>query len=59
VQRHALALLFAVLALALAAVAVAALAGGGGSAARWLVGLAATALGLWLASVSASLIRRR
>ena len=57
-QRHALAILFAVLALALAAVAAAALATGSG-AARWLVGGAALALAGWLASLSFSLLRRR
>jgi hypothetical protein len=59
VQRHALAVLFAVLALALWAVAAAALAGGGGGAARWVVGLAALVLGVWLASLVATLVRRR
>ncbi len=59
VQRHALAVLFAVLAAALGAVAVAAFAGGGGGAARWLVGAAAVALALWLGSLAAGLIRHR
>jgi hypothetical protein len=58
VQRQALAVLFTVLALALAAVAVAAFAGGGERAARWVVGLAATALCLWLAVLATSLFRR-
>ena len=58
-QRHALAVLFAVLALALAAVAVAALAGGGGGAGRWVVGLAAVALALWHGSLAGGLLRHR
>ena len=58
-QRQALAVLFAVLAAALAVVAAAALAGGGGGAGRWVVGLAALALALWLGSLAATMIRRR
>jgi hypothetical protein len=58
VQRHALAVLFGVLALALGAVAVTALEGGGGGAARWVVGLAALVLGLWLGSLAVTLTRR-
>jgi hypothetical protein len=58
VQRHALGLLFAVLAAALTAVAVYAFAGGA-SARRLVVGLAAAAVAVWLATLSASAFRRR
>ena len=58
-QRPALAVLFTVLALGLGAVAVASFAAGDGGAAPWIVGLAAAALALWLASLALSLIRRR
>jgi hypothetical protein len=58
VQRHALGMLFAVLAAALTAVAADAFAGGG-SARRLLVGFAAVAVALWLATLSASAFRRR
>jgi hypothetical protein len=58
VQRHALGVLFAVLAAALAAVAGYALAGGG-DARRLLVGLAAAAVAVWLATLSASAFRRK
>jgi len=58
VQRHALGLLFAVLAAALAAVAAYALAGGG-DARRIVVGVAALAVAAWLATLSASAFRRR
>ena len=57
-QRHALGVLFAVLAVALAAVAGYALAGGG-DARRLLVGLAAAAVAVWLATLSASAFRRK
>jgi hypothetical protein len=57
-QRHALGILFATLATAIAAVAVYAFAGGT-SARRLVVGLAAAAIALWLASLSASAFRRR
>ena len=56
-QRHALGMLFAVLAAALAAVAAYALAGGD-DARRLLVGLAAAAVAVWLATLSASAFRR-
>jgi len=58
VQRHALGMLFAVLAAALAAVAAYAFAGGE-SARRLLVGAAAVAVAAWLASLSVSAFRRR
>ncbi|MFL5960963.1 MAG: hypothetical protein ACJ75G_11950 [Gaiellaceae bacterium] len=57
-QRHALGLLFAVLAGALVAVSVYALAGGAG-ARRLLVGVAAATVAAWLATLSASAFRRR
>jgi len=59
VQRHALGLLFTVLAAALAAVGAAALAGAGSGAGRWLIGIAALALAAWLASLALGLWRRR
>jgi hypothetical protein len=58
VQRHALGLLFAVLAAALAAVSAYAFAGGE-DARRLLIGAAAAAVALWLATLSASAFRRR
>jgi hypothetical protein len=58
VQRHALGLLFAVLAAALAAVAIYAFAGGD-DARHLVVGVAAAAVAGWLATVSASAFRRR
>jgi hypothetical protein len=58
VQRRALGILFAVLAAALAAVAAYAFAGGG-NAGRLVVGIAALAVAAWLATVSASALRRR
>jgi hypothetical protein len=58
VQRHALGLLFAVLAAALAAIAAYAFAGGE-EAGRLVVGAAALAVAAWLATLSASAFRRR
>jgi hypothetical protein len=58
VQRHALGVLFAVLAAALTAIAAYALAGGG-SGGRLVIGLAALALAAWLATLSASTFRRK
>jgi hypothetical protein len=58
VQRHALGLLFAVLAAALTAVAVYAFVGGA-SAGRLVIGVAALAVAAWLASISASAFRRK
>jgi hypothetical protein len=58
VQRHALGVLFAVLAVALAAVAGYAFAGGG-DARRLVIGLAAVAVSAWLATLSASAFRHR
>jgi hypothetical protein len=58
VQRHALGILFAVLAAALAAVAAYAFAGGE-DARRVVVGVAAAAVAVWLATLSASAFRRR
>jgi hypothetical protein len=57
VQRHALTVLFAVLAAALAAVSAYAFAGGA-NARRLLVGVAAAAVAGWLATLSASAFRR-
>ncbi|HJU37148.1 MAG TPA: hypothetical protein VJ716_07015 [Gaiellaceae bacterium] len=57
-QRHALGMLFAVLAAALTAVAAYAFAGGG-NARRLVVGAAALAVAGWLATLSASAFRRR
>jgi len=58
VQRHALGLLFAVLAAALAAIAAYAFAGGD-EPRRLVVGAAALAVAAWLATLSASAFRRR
>jgi hypothetical protein len=58
VQRHALGILFAVLAAALAAIAAYAFAGGD-SARHLIIGVAALAIAAWLASVSASAFRRK
>jgi hypothetical protein len=58
VQRHALGMLFAVLAAALSAVAIYAFVGGD-SGRRILVGIAAAAVAVWLATLSASALRRR
>jgi len=58
VQRHALAVLFAVLAVALAAVSAEAFAGADSSR-RLVIGAAAAAVAAWLATLSASAIRRR
>ena len=57
-QRHALGLLFAVLAAALAAVAAYAFVGGDNPG-RLVIGAAATAVAAWLATLSASAFRRR
>jgi hypothetical protein len=58
VQRHALGILFAVLAAALAAVAGYAFAGAG-DAGRLVIGVAAAAVAAWLATLSASAFRSR
>jgi hypothetical protein len=58
VQRRALGVLFAVLAAALAAVAGYAFAGGE-NAGRIVIGIAAAAVAVWLATLSASAFRRR
>jgi hypothetical protein len=58
VQRHALGILFAVLAAALAAIAVYAFAGGDNPG-RLVIGAAALAVAAWLATLSASAFRRR
>jgi hypothetical protein len=58
VQRHALGLLFAVLAAALASIAAYAFAGGD-EPRRLVVGAAALAVAAWLATLSASAFRRR
>jgi hypothetical protein len=57
VQRHALTILFAMLAAALATVSAYALSGGA-SARRLVVGIAALAVAAWLAALSASAFRR-
>jgi hypothetical protein len=57
VRTHALTILFAVLATALAAVSAYALAGGA-NARRLVVGFAAAAVAIWLATLSASAFRR-
>ncbi|MFL5942965.1 MAG: hypothetical protein ACJ75L_06860 [Gaiellaceae bacterium] len=57
-QRRALGILFAVLGAALAAVAGYAFAGGE-DARRVVVGVAAAAVAVWLATLSASAFRRR
>ena len=56
-QRHALGVLFAVLAAALSAVAVYAFAGAENTR-RLVIGLAAVAVAVWLATLSASAFRR-
>jgi hypothetical protein len=58
VQRHALGMLFAVLAGALAAVSAYAFVGGH-SAGRLLIGIAAAVVAAWLATLSLSAFRRR
>jgi hypothetical protein len=58
VQRHALGMLFAVLAAALTAVAAYAFAGGE-NAGRLLIGAAALAVAAWLATLSTGAFRRR
>jgi hypothetical protein len=57
-QRHALGMLFAVLAGALSAVAIYAFAGGDNGR-RILVGAAAAAVAVWLGTLSVSAFRRR
>jgi hypothetical protein len=57
-QRHALGMLFVVLAAALSAVAVYAFVGGDGGR-RIVVGVAAATVAAWLATLSASAFRRR
>jgi hypothetical protein len=58
VQRHALGMLFALLAAALGAVAAYAFVGAD-STRRLVVGLAAVAVAAWLATLSLSAFRRR
>ncbi|MBA3347936.1 MAG: hypothetical protein H0T13_05190 [Actinobacteria bacterium] len=53
-QRHALGLLFVVLALSFAGIALAAARAG-----EWVVAFAAAALGAWLATMAARGLRRR
>jgi hypothetical protein len=55
-QRRALGALFAFLALGFAGIAAAAIASGSGARA-WIVGLAAAALGVWLASLAFRALR--
>jgi hypothetical protein len=56
VQRHALAILFAVLAVALAAVSAYSFAGGD-SGRQLIIGVAALAVAAWLATLSGSAFR--
>jgi hypothetical protein len=56
-QRRALGALFAFLALGFAGIAAAAIASGSGARA-WVVGLAAAAIGVWLASLAVRALRR-
>jgi hypothetical protein len=58
VQRHALGMLFAVLAAALSALAGYSFAGAADGR-RLIVGLAAVPVAVWLATLSASAFRRR
>jgi hypothetical protein len=58
VQRHALGILFAVLAAALTAIAAYAFAGGD-SGRNLVIGFAALAIAAWLATLSASAFRRK
>jgi hypothetical protein len=58
VQRHALGILFAVLAAALTAIAAYAFAGGDRGR-NLIIGLAALAIAAWLATLSASAFRRK
>ena len=57
-QRHALGMLFAVLAGALAAISAYAFVGGN-SAGRLLIGVASATVATWLATLSLSAFRRR
>jgi hypothetical protein len=57
VQRRALGALFLVIAAALTFTAIAAFVGSGGGAGRLIVGFAALALALWLASMALSAFR--
>jgi hypothetical protein len=59
VQRRALGLLFAGLAAVLAGTAAAAIVGAGGDATRWLVAVAALAVGVWLGSLALAAFRGR
>jgi hypothetical protein len=56
-QRRALGALFGFLALGFAGIAAAAIASGSGARA-WVVGLAAAAIGVWLASLAVRALRR-
>ena len=53
-QRHALGLLFLVLALGFGGIALAA-----GREGVWVISLAAAALGVWMVTMSLKLLRRR
>jgi hypothetical protein len=53
-QRHALGLLFLVLALGFGFIAVSS-----GRAGFWVIAVAAAALGVWMATMSLKLLRRR
>ena len=56
-QRRTLGVLFLLIAAALIFTAIAAFVGSGGGAGRLIVGFAALALGLWLASLALSAFR--
>jgi hypothetical protein len=58
VQRHALSILFAALATALAGVSAYAFAGGDGGR-QLIIGIAALAVAVWLATLSVGAFRRR
>jgi hypothetical protein len=58
VQRHALGILFAVLAVALTAIAAYAFVGGS-SAGRLVIGVAALAVAAWLATLAAASFRHK
>ena len=57
-QRHALGLLFVLLATGFLAVALASAVGAGGSLRRWIVAAAAAAVAAWFASLARELLRR-
>jgi hypothetical protein len=56
-QKPALGALFALLALGFAGVAFEAIRGAGGDAGRWVIGLAAAALAVWLGTMAVRAFR--